>query len=65
MTFWNALIILTVAVLIASAIIGQVLAFAVMQVHPDIDPGELNWRIKLVLTCMAVLGMVWWYPRQK
>ena len=57
---WRAFIIVLVVVVIASALLGKLLELAVLQVHPSIDPGELYWRVSLVLTCLTVLlGLVW------
>jgi len=54
-------IILLIVVTVASVMLGQLLGFAVSLVYPDIDPGDLQGRVALVLTCVAVLGIVWWF----
>jgi len=64
MSFWRELIILTVVVVSASAIIGSLLEIAVLQIYPNIDPGELHGRVALVLTCLTVLATVWWFRRR-
>ena len=52
-------IILLIVVTVASVMLGQLLGFAVSLVYPDIDPGELQGRVALVLMCVTVLGIVW------
>ena len=64
MSFWHELVILTVVMVSASAILGMLLEISVLQIYPDIDPGELHGRVALVLTCLTVLGVVWWYRRR-
>jgi len=61
MSFWRELIVLTAVVLIASVILGNLLALAVTQMYPDIDPDELRGRINVVLACLTVLGLFWYY----
>ena len=63
MSFWRDLIVLTAVVLIASLILGNLLAFAVTQVYPDIEPEELHGRVNAVLACLTMLGLVWYYRR--
>jgi hypothetical protein len=63
MSFWREIIILTVVAVIASAIFGNLLEIAVLQIYPNIDPGELHIRVALVLICLTVLGTVWWFRR--
>jgi len=59
MNAWRAIIIVLVVLVIASAILGKLLAFTVLQVYPSIDPFELYGRVSLVLTCLTVLlGLV-------
>ena len=64
MSFWQEFPIILVVVFIASVILGNLLAAAVLQMYPDIDPGELHERISFVLTCVNVLGLVWWVRRK-
>ena len=45
---WRAFIIILVLVVIASALLGKLLEFAVLEVHPSIDPAELSWRVSLI-----------------
>jgi|SRR5215813_13678681 len=49
---------------VASAILGSLLTAAVLQMYPDIDPGELFGRVNLVLALLTVLGMVWYFRRK-
>jgi hypothetical protein len=63
MSFWREPIVLTAVVLIASAILGSLLALAVTQMYPDIDPDELHGRVNAVITRLTVLGFVWYYRR--
>jgi hypothetical protein len=63
MSFWRELIVLTAVVLIASAILGSLLALAVTQMYPDIDSNELHGRVNAVIMCLTVLGFVWYYRR--
>jgi hypothetical protein len=50
-------------VLIASLILGNLLALAVTQMYPDIEPDELHGRVNAVLACLTALGLVWYYRR--
>jgi hypothetical protein len=63
MSFWRDLIVLTAVVLIASLIVGNLLALAVTQMYPDIELEELHGRVNAVLACLTVLGLVWHYRR--
>jgi NADH:ubiquinone oxidoreductase subunit K len=64
MSLWRDVILLTAVVLILNAAAGNLLALAVTQVYPDIDPTELYVRIIAVLTCATALGFMWWYRRK-
>jgi hypothetical protein len=63
MNTWRAIIVVLVVVVIASAILGKLLAFTVLQVYPSIDPFELYERVSLVLTCLTVLLGLVLFPR--
>ena len=52
---------LLIVVTVASVMLFQLLGFAVSLVYPDIDAGEIHSRVALVLTCLTVLGVVWWH----
>ena len=63
MKLWSKFAILLAVAIIASVFLGKLLELAVLQIYPSIDPIELDARISLVLSALAVLGLVLWFRR--